>query len=233
MSQSNIISVRGLSYLHPDIFDGLVTPTFTDEDGTIVTLDKQMVIFAITRRCAELELVYPSAAYMKDAITEWSYENQIGWNKAWKALNEKYDPLWNKDGWVKEKSKETRDLANSDIYSGSDTEERNYTDTTNYNSNVETQVSAYNENGYQPKERQVNGGNDQTVQGGSGTTNYGQHRDGTDSGTVTNEYERREYGNIGVTMAQDMLKAELSIANENMVKIITESFKDEFCIKIW
>lgn len=43
----------------------------------------------------------------------------------------------------------------------------------------------------------------------------------------------RAYGNIGVTTSQEMLLAELDVADQSMVKIIINEFKDEFCLLVY
>lgn len=54
----------------------------------------------------------------------------------------------------------------------------------------------------------------------------------TDTGTVTRE--RQEYGNIGVTTSQQMLREEVDLWNDlNMVNIIVNDFKNRFCIMVY
>lgn len=40
----------------------------------------------------------------------------------------------------------------------------------------------------------------------------------------------RAYGNIGVTSSQELLLQEINVAEQSMVKIIIEEFKQEFCL---
>lgn len=53
----------------------------------------------------------------------------------------------------------------------------------------------------------------------------------TDQGTITRDIRRT--GNIGVTTSQEMLRQELEIAEANVYKTITSSFKRRFCIQVY
>ena len=53
-----------------------------------------------------------------------------------------------------------------------------------------------------------------------------------DTGTITRE--RREYGNIGITTSQQMLREEVELWNElNMMNIIISDFKYRFCVMVY
>lgn len=53
----------------------------------------------------------------------------------------------------------------------------------------------------------------------------------TDTGTILRE--RHEYGNIGVTTTQQMIKEERDVAIFNMYEIIADMFKTEFCLMVY
>lgn len=67
-----------------------------------------------------------------------------------------------------------------------------------------------------------------TDEGQSGETNSG-----TSTGTESERYHRREQGNIGVTMTQDMISKQREIVEFNIYRYITESFKKRFCIMVY
>jgi hypothetical protein len=56
---------------------------------------------------------------------------------------------------------------------------------------------------------------------------------GTDTGTVDTTYTDTEYGNIGVTMTQQMIEAERELVRFNIYDVIIESFKQRFCLLIY
>ena len=58
------------------VFEGFESPSFTDDEEVIHTLDRDDVINNILLNCAELELVYSSFEMMKFAIGVWSASNQ-------------------------------------------------------------------------------------------------------------------------------------------------------------
>lgn len=56
---------------------------------------------------------------------------------------------------------------------------------------------------------------------------------GSDSGTIGNDIERRDYGNIGVTKTQEMIKDERDIVKFNIYDYIIDDFKHKFCIMLY
>ena len=74
-------------------------------------------------------------------------------------------------------------------------------------------VSAYNEAGYHNK--QENGS------------------ESSSSGDTDETFTRKEYGNIGVTTSQAMLKEELEVRKNNIIDFIVTSFKKRFCLLIY
>lgn len=64
------------------------------------------------------------------------------------------------------------------------------------------------------------------------TQQYDADRDAgytNDTGTVT----KTRYGNIGVTMTQQMIEAERQVADFSTYKVIAEDFKKEFCVMVY
>lgn len=68
----------------------------------------------------------------------------------------------------------------------------------------------------------------QTITGSDNRT-----ESGTNTGTVENEYTDKEYGNIGVTMTQQLIEAERNLVKFNIYDVIIESFKQRFCLLIY
>lgn len=82
------VSILGLYYHDNSIFDGFTVP-----DG----LDRQIAIDQILQDCAELEILFPSAEFMKDAITRWSTMYQNTWKRLYDTTVVEYNPIHNYD----------------------------------------------------------------------------------------------------------------------------------------
>ena len=76
-------------------------------------------------------------------------------------------------------------------------------------------VSAYNETNFHNKQED------------------GSTAKGKTSGKSLEKYKRTEFGNIGVTTSQQMVKEELEIRKINMIDVIVDSFKKRFCLLVY
>lgn len=103
------LSIQGIYEFDPTVFDGFNSPTYTDEDNTIHTLNRDDVINNILLQCAELEVIYPSPEMMKFAIGVWSASNQDVWNKLYASQLVKYNPIWNVDANINQNRIVARD----------------------------------------------------------------------------------------------------------------------------
>lgn len=69
--------------------------------------------------CAELEVLLPDPAIMKNAIDRWSAASVGVWQHLYDTTQYEYNPIWNKDGMITEL--EERDLAGTgDTTTGTD-----------------------------------------------------------------------------------------------------------------
>ncbi len=114
------LSIQGIYEFDPTVFDGFESPTYTDEDNTIHTLNREDVINNILLQCAELEVIYPSPSMMKFAIGVWSASNIHSWDKLYETMWLKYNPLWNVDADVR--INRGGDSANTEKVSGYNSE---------------------------------------------------------------------------------------------------------------
>lgn len=114
------ISVLGLYRANPDLFQYLTLPTYEKEEddgngGTITVtydyLDTDALIYNLLMECAELEVIYPDADFMMDAIGAWSYMRVHTWEKYAGVLYEDYDPFINIKRHEVRVIEEDRDLA--------------------------------------------------------------------------------------------------------------------------
>ena len=106
--------------------------------------------------------------------------------------------------------------ADQTSHTGSDTEETTYGKTTTTNDDLTAHHT-------------------ETVTDGSVTdrTTGGFTDTGSDTGTVERTVTETEYGNIGVTMSQQMIEAERELVKLNIYDYIIESFKQRFCILLY
>ena len=114
------LSIQGIYEYDPTVFAGFESPTYTDSDNVVHTLNRDDVINNILLQCAELEVVYPSPQMMKFAIGVWSASNQDAWNKLYASQLMKYNPIWNVDADIK--INRGGDSANTEKVSGYNSE---------------------------------------------------------------------------------------------------------------
>lgn len=90
MAQSKITLIGIENYLNPDrsVFDNMVLPK---------GIDKDVLIGSIILRCQEFELLYSDPDFLTSAVNVWSRKNYRTFDKWVKALEIKYDPLFNYD----------------------------------------------------------------------------------------------------------------------------------------
>lgn len=172
------LSIKGLYDYDPSLFDGMALPNGVTAGDVLPELTVEL---------AELEIVYPAAETMKNAITAWSKSRVAAWNRIAAALNAEYSPIENYDRY-----EDWNDKANS-------------------------------KGGYLNKVAGFNLADQMQDQSSS------EHS--TNSG---NEHSGHVHGNIGVTMAQQMISAELDLrAKYDMVHIIISEFKQRFCLMVY
>lgn len=227
-----------------DLFKNMVLP----ED-----VDKDILTNNILLRGGEFEVLYADPHFLQDAITLWSKKWLRTFTKWVEALDIEYNPLENydrKEDWSDTlnkgiKTNARRDYGNTRTFDNQDqrtldTVDERTADLTDVN---EEEVSAYDASTYQPSKKNTldQGGTDTTTHTGTDTMNY--------TGTVTDEYgegtsgsetensktvrDGRIHGNIGVTTSQQMLEAELQVAEWNLYEHITDLFLSEFIIPIY
>lgn len=172
-------------------------------------MDRETAIEEIVMQCAELELIYPSYTTMKLAIKNWTMAELPIWIRAYKDMTIEYNPIWNVDGTEMETIE--RELEGTASTSTS-------TESENVNSG-----KAYNQdNSSYWAEREKDEGS------GSGES-LGEN---TEKETITTTKTRG--GNIGVTMTQQMLNADLDILPRlNPYQFIVDSFKNRFCLLVY
>ena len=218
------LSILGLYQYSPDVFDLLKLPVG-------VSLDS--VRDNILMELAEQELLYPSGAFMKTAIGIWSTKQLPVWEKLYATTKLEYNPIHNYDRteeWTEEETgnrNESRTQSQESNGESSETVQNSGEDT------FKSDVSAFNETTYTPKEMQ-------TTKLGTENTSSGTEKQTTDITDDTEENSSRNntrtgraFGNIGVTTTQQMIEAERDVVKFNIVDYIVEDFKRRFCLLIY
>ena len=109
MARGSRISILGLYHYNPDLFKDLVLP---DELDASVFIDNMLMDYA------ELEVLYPDAEFMQDAIGRWSNMRLHAWERMQKVLYEEYDPFVNIKRDEVRTITETRDLTGTGSTTG-------------------------------------------------------------------------------------------------------------------
>lgn len=254
---SSTLSILGLYHLNNHIFDDMYVPDGIDKDLLIDNLidelhelevlytDPNYMQFAIGKWSHRMQPTWDKLNALFNEEYDPLYNvDAHELTKETRNLATSNNDLETRDLATNANNTETRNLANS----VNNTETRNLANTedaTNTHS-----VSGFNSNTFQNAEQDISdidrsdtgtisnigGGTDSgTISHAGGSTDTGiiSHAGGgTDTGTI--ETEHRRYGNIGVTMAQDMILKEMQVRPDmNMYTYIIESFKQKFTLMIY
>ena len=170
-------------------------------------VDKQTLIDSLLVDTYELEVCYAQPEIMQKLIKIWSERNLDRWQRIYNTYWYKYNPIWNKDSLISDTFNETRDLAGSSETNGD-------------------VISTHSVAGFNDPNTLTD--NDKNVLSNDQLTT-----DTTDTGTIDRTNERRETGNLGLTMTQDMILKEREIQAYTIYDIIISDFKAEFILGIY
>ena len=87
------LDLLGLYNYHPSLFDEFDIPE---------QLDKTVLTENLLMESAEMEVIYPDADFMQMAIGSWSRKMLHVWEELYATTQYEYNPIWNKDGTIKE-----------------------------------------------------------------------------------------------------------------------------------
>ena len=153
MAISAQVSLWGLYQLDQSILDGLIVPTGMDG----ANLKENLLL-----ETESMEILYPSAPFLKAAITVWAAERKAVWDKLYSTTVLVYDPIENYD------RQENSSSTNSGGATGSTT--------------VTGSATAYNSNAFADTGKSVSSGNN--ISNSSGTYTSRVHGN---IGTVTTQ----------------------------------------------
>lgn len=147
-------------------------------------VDRQTCIETILFKNAELEVIYNSPKIMKEAIRVWSVSRQRAWEKLYATLNFDYNPIWNKDGTIRETEDTTGSLNHEGEASGTD----------------EREVSGYNATGYVPAEKNSSDTSNTYEDNSAGHRSYTRIEQGNIGVTTTQQMikEEREISDFSI-----------------------------------
>lgn len=197
------LSILGLYNYDNTIFDNLVTPFE----------DNETIIQNILIECAELEILYPDADFMKFAIGAWSQKQLPIWNKLYNTEKLEYNPLENAN-----RTEETNDTTvinesnsgnNKSMLDGVNASTRQVFP---FDGNI-SEAQYIDE--IRPHEERDN--------------NYSDNREGQNTFTSVKTIK----GSIGVVTPQEMIEQERNVSKFSIVNYIIEQFKQRFCIMVY
>ena len=351
MAREALISTLTMYHCDDTLFDGLQVPSYNFPRSRVYddlfleqgwTLDRQTLIDNLLFETCELEVLYTNPETLKYAIGAWCRKEFPVWQSLYETLFYRYNPIWNKDGTLKETAQGVREKIAEDqrqhqsnsVNTGTEAETIGDTDNTerkssrtdsetNTRTGTETgtetgtgsdtgsetetgnavkassrnesksgenitQVSAYDQTSAwsnrdkvtdtnqdaetvsetdtdsRSKQHTTTTGttnnrntakNENEVNIGSGSESeennrsYNRNRSGSNNNVMTgseneqgkgtenetnnNTIIRQEYGNIGVTMTQQLIEAERNLVKFNLYDLIIDSFKARFCLLVY
>lgn len=136
MPLSATVTPLSLYMLDDTVFDGLQLPTMPQNPTSYpdlyvegFALDREVLVNNILMETGELDCIYPDPDFFKFAVTQWSKKELPVWQELYNTIFYKYNPLWNKDGTIKETARDltTRETSGSRSRTGST--EQDVTDT--------------------------------------------------------------------------------------------------------
>ena len=168
-------------------------------------ISKTGLIYNILERCGDFPLLYPDWSFMQLMIGVWSRNCQDVIIKLLVSTKFEYNPINNYD----RKSTVTRQRTAS-----STTE----SESNSTNENIGAQTS-FNSDSFKNTDKS----NASAESTDSATSN----------GNENEQVVENTAGNIGVTSTQELIEQERKVARFNIYDVITEDFKNRFCIEIY
>lgn len=194
------MSLLGLWTANKGLFDFLKIPA---------ALNKQTLIDNLLMECAELEILYPDAEFMRAAIGAWSSAEVDKWEELEKTLHYEYDPISNYD----RREEWTDDSEGSSTASG--------TATSNATGTVTNKQAGYNS-----QTLVTSDGSESGDQSNSSTNN-------NSSGKSNSRHVGTVRGNIGVTTSQQMIEEQRRVVDYCIYDVIIDSFLRRFCLLVY
>lgn len=214
------ISILSMSEHYPEIWDDLILPA---------GVDKTTVIDRINLDNAELELLYSDPRILKYIIRNWSRTEVHIWEKLFATENLEYEPIYNLDvTWEELREPDLTDRRTPDL---EHKRTPNLTETETPTDTTTDSVQGFNSATWSDSRKTTRGGNIITTT--TGTDTYTDKGSDTTTHTGSEKTTTRRYGNQGVTMTQDMIKAEREVSQFSIYDYISQSFKKRCCLMVY
>lgn len=217
------LSFLGLYNYDSTLFEALKVPTGVNKDAVV----NNLMLYTNA-----LSVVYPKPDTLKAALGMFSKMMMPSWQRAYDALQTQYEALYNVD--IAESETRTPNLTRTRT---PDLETVRAPDLTSSGQNggsdsTTTQVAAFNGNQLADREKQtttLGTTNTVTTSGTEKTTETGNDVT-TESGTVTTERTYTGYRGRG---PQEAIQAEIDLARNNIVQMIVQDIKCNFCVMVY
>ena len=263
-----ILTLWGMYQAYPEILDNIELPEEMNRD----TMQDYIFMYA-----GNNESRYGDPVLLERLVNRWFGAKKHDFEMMWRALTIDYNPIENtdryEDFWENtdrtEKASENRSEDNTvkrESQSNGKQDfvtEGNTTGTGRNNSNgtrtpnltTEQTTSAFDSDSYQPQNKRVDSGTEQTEQHEDSTSSANTRQNGnqnstqnaTESETGKNVLEGKtdnnvhnelrhglhSHGNIGVTTNQEMINEELRLRTYDLYKQIALLFENEFTIPVY
>lgn len=231
---SATLDLIGLYNYNQDLLSELTLPEEIEDK-------RQILIENLLLDTAELEVIYPDPSFMQKAIGIWSKKQSPIWKELYDTTQYEYNPIWNKDGVIKEKRSESEGVSDNNTMTNNlqDKQTRNTQDkeTRDLDGNVKNKVTGFNSSTESPSDSSY------TEDNGTDTYNHTGTITDDHTGTQKNERqikrnagestERTEQGNIGLTSTQQLIQEQREVVKLNILDYIINEFKQRFCLKVY
>lgn len=213
------------------IFDLMELPTPPIDAGAIGLqagqlraawiINKDDLIDFIALRTTGMSLAIPDFDWMRNAIGTWSKAHIHEWQRMFDTLFYKYNPIWNKDGTIKESGWDHKSKEDDSEGTASGTSAGTRTDYTH----------GYDGGTTHTDDNLAWTHADKSKANGTNTASTVDHNEGTEQSSYN--HSTVEQGNIGVTMTQDMIQKERDIAMFSIDEYLADEFAKQFCLLVW
>lgn len=212
------VSIQALMAYDSTLLDSMLFPQGMDTDAVKAT---------IIQVCAPFEIIIPQPEFCKQMLTLFSIRRKSAWATMWESTQQRYNLL-------DEMSMEISTEGNDTDTRTPDLVRTRTPDLTTRGENggsdrVEQQVSAFNSDSYEPRERQT------TTLGSNNTVHSTGREETRDTGTDrTDRTSKKSIKTTGRRRpAGELLEAARKAAEFDAYTYIAEDVKNNFCIRVY
>lgn len=188
-------------------------------------IDLDILKNEILLKCAEFEVFYSDAYYMK-SVTEHFFKKHYDTFEKWvEGVSARWNPIENYDRY------EDYSGGRSENHTGNRSDDSTASDTTTASGSgsTDTSVTTYDSATYQPDGRTVSG----STSGSTSSTTGHNESETAEYTTGTDQHTSHIHGNIGVTQASDMVASFMDIAMWNIYEHIADLYKNEMTVGVY